>query len=69
MLHYAYPRISPVLVKDLKTDSKKPLERKWSSPEIEYLASNTWIFSEKPEVDLFLKHGGRIITKACHKDF
>lgn len=42
-----YPKIQTMFKRDMQTKEKNLIEGKWTLPEFEFLASNTWVFTEK----------------------
>jgi hypothetical protein len=42
-----YHKIQTLFKRDMQNNSKTLIEGKWTLPEFEYLANNTWVFTEK----------------------
>lgn len=42
-----YHKIQTLFKRDMKNNGKSLLEGKWTLPEFEFLAGNTWVFTEK----------------------
>lgn len=56
-----YHKIQTVFKRDMENKAKTLLEGQYSLPEFEYLAMNTWVFTEKVDgtnIRVMLKNGG-----------
>lgn len=56
-----YHKIQSIYKRDMTSKRKTLLEGQWSMPEFEYLAGNTWVFTEKVDgtnIRVIFKDGG-----------
>jgi hypothetical protein len=42
-----YHKIQTIFKRDMTNKAKSLFEGRWTMPEFEYLANNTWVFTEK----------------------
>ena len=56
-----YHKIQSIFKRDMTSKRKTLIEGEWTLPEFEYLAGNTWIFTEKVDgtnIRVIFKDGG-----------